>query len=82
MHNKFVNSNTENHKAVSDLAEQLAALIDAGWNEGDIVRFARLRVNYARGEYDAIASPSSGNFSGYAHLSFVRWLYHNQRLFS
>ena len=82
MHNQFTNFTIQNDKAASDLVEQLAGLLKAGWAEYDIVRFARMRANYTNFEYSTVPSPASGNFSGYSHLSFVRWLYQNKRLFS
>jgi len=82
MPNQIKNLTIETEKPAIDLAEQLAGLLGAGWSEHHIVRFARMRANYTRGEYGNVLSPSTSNSSPSIQLAFTRWLYQNKRLFS
>jgi hypothetical protein len=63
-----------------DITSQLSKLIEAGWTEQQIARFARMRAAYATNQ-DAFKRPETGN-PEQDRLAFASWLYRQGRLVS
>jgi hypothetical protein len=63
-----------------DITSQLANLIEAGWNEQQIARFARMRATYDA-VTDEFRTGEAANVDKH-RLAFASWLYRQGRLVS
>ena len=69
-------SNRALHDGGSDITLYLMDLMDAGWDEGDIIKLIKIRGVYGRLGQDY--TNKVGHTKGSPdpnHLKFIRWLY-------
>ena len=66
-----------------DITVELTGLVEAGWNEQQIARLARLRATYSTTS-DGLAGVPANSLTRaeQQHLAFTSWLYHHGRLVS
>ena len=63
-----------------DITELLSSMIEAGWTEHQIVRFARMRATYANATVESKKLDTANIEQN--RLAFVSWLYSQGRLVS
>ena len=64
----------------TDLTSHLSNLIEAGWTEQQIAKFARMRATYS--PVNDVLTPAAMISADKNRLDFARWLYNNGRLVS
>ncbi|HEX2916123.1 MAG TPA: hypothetical protein VH186_35515 [Chloroflexia bacterium] len=65
----------------NDVTTQLAKLVDAGWNEAQIAKMARMRASYGQTrDIPREELPEELSTEDQNHLEFIRWLHQNGRI--
>ena len=68
------------NEAGMDITNHLSNLIESGWTEQQIAKFARMRATY--GHTTDVLTPAALISADERKLNFARWLYNTGRLVS